>query len=413
MGILDSIERRAFSPENPKTSLDRPASWLTQLFSSSQSAGVTVTSETAVSSSTVYACVRLLSETFASLPLVLYRQDGKKKEKATDHPLYWLLHTEPNKMMSSFKWRESEYAKLLLWGNSYSEIVLNQADKIMALLPLNPRNVTPFTLDNEKYYRVNLSIGETVVPNAKILHIAGFGFSGILGLNPVETNKSSIGLSLAAEKFSSNLFRNGVRPSGILEHPLKLSTSAINNLKESFEERYSGVDNSNKPMVLEEGMKWTQLGLSPGDAQILETRKFQISDIARIFNVPPHMIGDLERSTNNNIEQQSLEFVTYSLRSGLVRWESELNRLLIPEKDRQNYYFKFISDALLRGDTKTRFESYNLGRNMGLYSTNEIREKEDMNPVEHGDDDYILPLNVGLAGQVAQNINPNGGTNNA
>jgi HK97 family phage portal protein len=369
-------------------------------------AGVHVTPENAIGASTVFACVRLISETIASLPLVLYRTSGKTKDKATDHPAYWLVHNEPNPAMSSFQWREVEQARLLLYGNSYSELDVSGRQDVKEIWPLQPNTVTSEIKDRKKWHKARLNNGSTaVIDDDKILHIPGFGINGLTGLSPVMTNKGAIGLSIAAERFGESLFRNGVRTSGALKHPGRLSPEAHNNLKQSFSDNYSGVDNANKPMVLAEGMDWVQLGMNPGDAQILETRKFQVYEVARLFNVPPHMIAALERSTNNNIEQQSLEFVITCVRSWAIRWESELNRKLLKHSERQSHFFKFLLDGLLRGDTKSRFEAYNLGRNMGIYSTNEIREKEDLNPVDHGDDDYILPLNVGLANAVEQKPN--------
>ncbi len=409
MGILNNLERRA-SPENPNVSLSDPRTWL-NMFAGSSVAGVNVTPENSISSSTVYACIRLLSETIASLPLVLYRREGRNKFRATEHPLYWLMHDEPNQMQSSFQWREMTQARVLLFGNGYSEIEQNNAGRLRALLPLNNYNVEPYIEGNQKFHRLLLQQGgQAVLNDREMFHLSGFGYDGIVGLNPINTNKGSIGLSLAAERFGQKMFENGVRTSGVLEHPGVLSDPAYKNLKKSFDENYAGVENTAKPMILEEGMKWQQMGMNPVDAQIIETRRFQVPDVARIFNVPPHMIGDLERSTNNNIEQQSLEFIMYSIRPWLVRWEQELNRKLLNRQERGQYYFKLVVDALLRGDIKTRFESYKMGREMGIYATNDIRDKEDMNPVAHGDDDYMVPMNMGRADQLGQTGN-NGGDN--
>ncbi len=378
-------------------------------------AGVRVTPEEAISASTVWACVRLIAETIASLPLVLYRVEGKTKHKATENPLYWLLHTEPNRIMSSFQWIETEQARLLLHGNSYGEIETNRRGEIIGIWPIHAVNVQPYVENNYKFHKISLKNGSTtVLPDEKVLHIPGFGINGLTGLSPITTNKGAIGLAMAAEKFGISLFDNGVRSSGALKHPGRLSQEAIVNLRQSFSENYAGTDNAGKPMVLEEGMEWQSLSMTPDDAQMLETRKFQVSEVARIFNVPPHMIGDLERATNNNIEQQSLEFVMYSLRSWLVRWERELNRKLIAPNQRAEYFFKFIVDGLLRGDNRSRFEAYNLGRNIGAFSTNDILEKEDMNPVAWGDDDHLRPLNMNLAkNPPIMDGKPSGDTTNA
>lgn len=408
MGLLKTFEKRS-SPENPKTDLNCPGSWLDNLFGGSHAAGVHVTPENAISASTVFACVRLISETIASLPLVLYRTDGKTKEKATDHPAYWLVHNEPNQAMSSFQWLEVEQARLLLFGNSFSEIEKTAGEKLLSIWPLLPNSTVPQIKKGIKTHKTRRVDGSSVeLPDEKVLHIPGFGINGLTGLSPVMTNKGTIGLTLAAQKFGESLYQNGVRPSGALKHPGKLSVEAQNNLRNSLNANFSG-ENAGKAMILAEGMDWVQLTMNLNDAQFLETRKFQVAEVARIFNVPPHMIADLEKATFSNIEQQSLEFVTYTIRSWLVRWERELNRKLLRTNERQTHFFKFLVDGLLRGDVKTRFEAYNLGRNMGIYTTNDILEKEDMNPVPHGDDDWILPLNVGLANAVDQQkpVDPN------
>ena len=410
MAIFNALERRA-SPENPNTSLSDPSLWK-QWFGGSKVAGVNVSSETAIKSTTVYACVKILSETLASLPLSLYRRDGRKKLKAYDHPVYWLVHDEPNDRMSSFQWREATQGKTLLWGNGYSEIERDRAGRALGLWPFESRGSSAAIVGGQKVIKTTVNGSSIVIPDSNCLHVTGFGLTGLAGINPVETNKGAIGLAIAGEKFGENLFANGVRGSGVLEHPGQLSDPAYERLKATFIEQQAGIDNTGKPILLEEGTKWTQMGMSPEDAEILESRKFQLAEVARIFNVPLHMLAQLDRATNNNIEQQSLEFVIYSIRPWLIRWEQELNRKLLARSERGKYFFKFNVDALLRGDNKSRFESYKSGREMGIYNTNEIREKEDMNPVEHGDDDYIVPLNMGEAG-ITNDDDDDGGDTNA
>jgi HK97 family phage portal protein len=400
MGLFNRSEKRA-SLENPQISLSDPTAWK-QILGEHGAAGVNVSPETAIKSTTVYSCVRLLSETLASLPLNIYRRSGRKKEVAYDHPAYWLLHDEPNENMSSFQWREAKQAKTLLWGNGYSEIERNGAGQPLALWPLDSSMTVVDMIDSRKFIKTRVDSKTVAIPDYDCLHVSGFGYTGLSGLNPVLTNKGAIGLSLAAEKFGQTLFENGVRASGVLEHPGELSDPAYERLKESFAKQYAGVKNSNKPILLEEGTKWSQMSMTPEDAQILELRKFQVAEVARIFNVPLHMIGDLDRATNNNIEQQSLEFLVYSIRSWLVRWEQELNRKLLARSERGQYFFKFNVDGLLRGDNKSRWESYRIAREIGAYSTNDILEKEDMNPVKHGDDDYVVPLNMRVVGEESQ-----------
>ena len=401
--LFDAFEKRA-SLENPKTSLSDPSLW-NQLFNGESGSGVVVTSETAIKSTTVYSCVRLISETLASLPLNIYRRDGRKKEIAHDHPAYWLIHNEPNEWMTSFSWKEGTQAKTLLWGNGYSEIERNKSGQPIAVWPLESKTSRATIINKKKVIKTYVGTRPVHIPDQDCLHIVGFGLNGIFGVNPVETNKGAIGLGIAAEQFGESMFKNGVRGSGVLEHPKELSEEAYKRLKASFAEQYASTKNTGKPILLEDGAKWTQMGISPEDAEILESRKFQLAEVARIFNVPLHMLAQLDRATNNNIEQQSLEFVIYTIRPWLVRWEQELERKLLTPSERGKYFFKFNADALLRGAVEARFNSYKTGREIGMYSTNDILEKEDMNPVKHGDDDHILPLNMGLAKNVSKTKN--------
>lgn len=382
--------------------------------SSSQSnSGVSVDEETALKTSAVFACVKVLAETVASLPLVLYDEkvDGNK-EKAKQHPLYWVLHDIPNDEMTSFSFREMMMENLLLWGNAYALIQRDKkTGKIKGLYPLKAKNMTverDAVTDKIKYIYTNGVKSATYKPS-QIFHIPAFSFDGVKGVSPITYARESIGLALATEEYGAKFFGNGARPGGILEHPGIVKDPE--KLRESWNRVYQGAKNSHRVAVLEEGMKYHEIGMSPEDSQFLETRSFQVTEIARIFRVPPHMIGDLSRSTFSNIEQQSIDFVVYSVRPWLVRWEQAISRSLLTEEERTIYYAKFNADGLMRGDFSSRMNGYAVGRQNGWLSANDIRQLEDMNkiPAEQGGDLYLLNGNMITANTAKQNELKGGG----
>lgn len=382
--------------------------------SSSQSnSGVSVDEETALKTSAVFACVKVLAETVASLPLVLYDEkvDGNK-EKAKQHPLYWVLHDIPNDEMTSFSFREMMMENLLLWGNAYALIQRDKkTGRIKGLYPLKAKNMTverDEVTDKIKYIYTNGVKSATYKPS-QIFHIPAFSFDGVKGVSPITYARESIGLALATEEYGAKFFGNGARPGGILEHPGIVKDPE--KLRESWNRVYQGAKNSHRVAVLEEGMKYHEIGMSPEDSQFLETRSFQVTEIARIFRVPPHMIGDLSRSTFSNIEQQSIDFVVYSVRPWLVRWEQAISRSLLTEEERTIYYAKFNADGLMRGDFSSRMNGYAVGRQNGWLSANDIRQLEDMNkiPAEQGGDLYLLNGNMITANTAKQNELKGGG----
>jgi HK97 family phage portal protein len=365
------------------------------------SSGVYVTSDSALGYSPVYACVRILAESIASLPLLLYRKlPGGGKERAQDHPLYFLLKDEPNQYQDSFQFREMLCGHLLLRGNAYARIVAK--GEVEALIPLNPDRMKVSQNENGTIlytYRNQRGLEEKYTQR-EIFHLRGLSSDGLTGLSPIELLRDSIGLGLAAESYGSTFFSNNARPGGILKHPGKIDDVAAKRLKEDWQKAYSGTSNAHKTAILEEGMAWEQIGLTNADSQFLESRKFQVTDIARIFRVPPHMIGDLDKATFSNIEQQSLEFVMHSLRPWLVRWESAIKRLLLTTEEKKTYFSEFLVDGLLRGDIKSRYDAYSVARNGGWLSVDEIREFENLNPLP--DDQgkiYLEPLNMKEVGQ--------------
>ena len=366
--------------------------------------GKRVNERSAMQMTAVYSCVRILSEAIASLPLNVYRynEDGGK-EKAYDHPLFRLLHDEPNPEMTSFIFRETLMTHLLLWGNAYAQIIRNGKGEVIALYPLMPDRMS---VDRDEkghlYYRYTKSSddaptmeGSTVVLDpSDVLHVPGLGFDGLVGYSPIEMAKNAIGLAIAAEEYGSKFYANGASPSAVLEHPGTLKDPG--KVRDSWNAAFGGSSNSHKVAVLEEGLKYTPISISPNEAQFLETRKFQINEIARIFRVPPHMVGDLEKSSFSNIEQQSLEFVKYTLDPWVIRWEQALFRALLNEEEKKDYFFKLNVEGLLRGDYASRMNGYATARQNGWMSANDIRELEDLDriPTELGGDLYLVNGNM-------------------
>lgn len=422
MGLFQSIFKARDKPQN------LIGSTLSFLFGSTTS-GKVVNEQTAMQTTAVYACVRILSEAVAGLPLHIYRYraDGGK-ERIPQHPLYSLLHDEPNSEMTSFVFRETLMSHLLLWGNAYAQVVRNGRGQVIALYPLLPNKMDVSRAANGEllytYYRdfdesgIKPEGGYVTLRKDEVLHIPGLGFDGLIGYSPIAMSKNAIGMSLATEEYGASFFANGANPGGVLEHPGVIKD--IQRVKDSWNTAYQGSGNAHKIAVLEEGMKFQAIGIPPEEAQFLETRKFQIDEIARIFRVPPHMVGDLEKSSFSNIEQQSLEFVKYTLDPWVVRWEQSLQQSLILPSEKASLMIRFNLDGLLRGDYQSRMNGYAVGRQNGWMSANDIRELEDMNRIsaEEGGDLYLVNGNMTKladAGAFAENqskeTNKNASTN--
>ena len=398
MSILDGLFRSRDKPQN------RTSGSTYTFFTGGSSSGKMVNERSAMQMTAVYACVRILSEAIAGLPLHMYRyrEDGGK-EKATDHPLYLLLHDEPNPEMSSFVFRETLMTHLLLWGNAYAQIIRNGKGEVVALYPLMPNKMSVDRDNNgQLYYTYQMASEDTPAADAglvilkpsDVLHIPGLGFDGLVGYSPIAMAKNAIGLAIATEEYGAKWFANGAAPSGVLEHPGTIKDPS--RVREAWQSQFGGSSNSGKIAVLEEGMKYTPITISPEQAQFLETRKFQINEIARIFRVPPHMVGDLEKSSFSNIEQQSLEFVKYTLDPWVVRWEQSIHRSLLSEDEKATYFVKFNVEGLLRGDYQSRMNGYAIGRQNGWMSANDIRELENLDriPAEEGGDLYLINGNM-------------------
>jgi len=398
MGIFSGLFKSRDKPEN------RTAGSSYTFYMGGTTSGKNVTERSAMQMTAVYSCVRILAEAVAGLPLHLYKYtDGGGKEKALDHPLYRLLHDEPNPEMSSFVFRETLMTHLLLWGNAYAQVIRNGKNEVIALYPLMPNKMSVDRDENGRlyytYYRgpdeaiKNKEFAVTLQPS-DVLHIPGLGFDGLVGYSPIAMAKNAIGMAIACEEYGAKFFANGAAPGGVLEHPGTIKDPQ--RVRESWQSTFGGSGNANKIAVLEEGMKYTPIGISPEQAQFLETRKFQINEIARIFRVPPHMVGDLEKSSFSNIEQQSLEFVKYTLDPWVIRWEQSIQRALLSHDEKAQYFVKFNVEGLLRGDYQSRMNGYAIGRQNGWMSANDIRELENLDriPAEDGGDLYLINGNM-------------------
>jgi HK97 family phage portal protein len=364
-------------------------------FFGSTTSGKTVNERTAMQTTAVYACVRILSETLASLPLHTYKHTDRGKEKAIDHNLYYLLHDEPNPEMTSFVFRETLMGHLLLWGNAYAQIIRDGRGKVLALYPLLPDKMkVDRTSAGELYYEYQTDTGPVILRNYEVFHIPGLGFDGLVGYSPIAMAKNAIGMAIATEEYGAKFFANGANPGGVLEHPGVLKDPK--RVRDSWNAVYQGSGNAHRIAVLEEGMKFHSIGIPPEQAQFIATRKFQLNEIARIFRIPPHMIGDLDKSSFSNIEQQSREFVKYTLDPWVSRWEQAIHKSLLKPDEKRQYFVKFNVDGLLRGDYESRMNGYAIGRQNGWLSANDIRELEDMNriPEDQGGDLYLINGNM-------------------
>ena len=396
--IFSKLFRSRDKPEN------RTAGSAYAFLMGGSTSGKSVNERSAMQMTAVYACVRILSEAIAGLPLHMYRyRDDGGKEKATEHNLYHLLHDEPNPEMTSFVFRETLMTHLLLWGNAYAQIIRNGKGEVIALYPLMPNRMEVNRDQNGMLYYVYQKSSDdaptmdgtsVILRPSEVLHVPGLGFDGLVGYSPIAMAKNAIGLSMAAEEYGAKFYANGAAPSGVLEHPGVLKNPA--KVRDSWNAAFGGTSNSHKVAVLEEGLKYTPISIAPNEAQFLETRKFQIDEIARIFRVPPHMVGDLEKSSFSNIENMSREFVTYTLSPWMVRWEQSLSKALLSKEEKACCFFKFNVDGLLRGDYASRMNGYAVGIQNGFMSPNDVRELEDLDiiPEELGGNKYMVNGNM-------------------
>ena len=364
--------------------------------------GEKVDEKSAMQIATVYACVRLLAESVAVLPLHLYHYsdgEGSSKEKARDHPLYRLLYRQPNPEMTSFSFWETMTTHLLLWGNAYAQIIRDGKNNVLSLYPLLPDHVEVDRDENGRIYYIYHAYtdevpGETnkdiYFRSDEVFHVPGLGFNGLVGFSPIAMMKNSLGTTLAVEKYGSSFFKNGAQPSGVLEHPGVLKNPE--KIRENWSDVYGGAGNAHKVAVLEEGMQYKAISLPPEDSQFLSTRQFGVTEICRIFRVPPHMVQSLEHATFSNIEHQSIDYVVHTLTPWLVRFEQAIIKDLLLPDEQDEYFPKFNVDGLLRGDYQSRMQGYATGISNGFLSPNDIHRLENMDliPADKGGDDYYL-----------------------
>jgi HK97 family phage portal protein len=385
-----------FRKKENRDNLTKWMAWLDSMGGSESASGVVVSESSSMTSSAVLACLRVLSTTMAMLPFPLYRRlNNGGKEKAFDHPLYYLLHDSPNNYQTAYEFRQQMLSQVLLHGNFYALIERDpQTGDVTEILPFaDPSKMEVALFADEPRYRYTLESGKVLTMGQdKVLHIKGMSTNGLIGLDLLDSGKDNIGLTLAMQTYASKFFKSGGNISGTLEHPGSLSEDAAKRLRLSWDKAYSGVSNAHKVAILEEGMKYSKIGATPEEAQALESRKFQTIEVCRIFGVPPHMIGDLERATFSNIEHQSIEFVTFCIAPWAKMIEQRVSKQLLDQEEKRRYFAEFTLSALMRGDYKSRQEGLNIMRQNGIINANEWRELENFNPIE-GEEGSIYLVN--------------------
>jgi len=388
-----------FRKTETRGSLANPSTWMKTAFGgTSTSSGEKVSTDSALHQPAVFACVRVISEDVASMPLRIYGKGRNGGRFPIDsHPVAKLFHTAPNSAMSPFTLLETMQSHQLLFGNAYAEIERNGKGEPVALWILQPEQMQVKVVEGEVVYEYN---GKDFTSD-KILHLRAMGHEGLLGFSPIQYAKETIGISQAMEKSGASFFANSSRPAGVLEHPAKLAEDAAKRLRSSWQDMFSGSQNTGRTAILEEGMKWRGLTIPHSDSQWLESRQYALQDIARIYRVPPHMIGDLSNATFSNIESQQRSYLQQTLMPWLRRWEQEVNRKLLAVDDR-SVYAEFTTAEILRGNTPERFAAYKTARETGWLSINEIRRMENKNPIKNGDS-YIQPLNF-IDAEIAKEV---------
>ena len=411
MGIKSRIASWLISDPQVRATLRNPvADWLRDALDADPTvSGESVTYDSALSVSTVYACVRVISETIGTLPLFVYRRvNAKTKERSRSHPLYTLLHDAPNPETTASVFEETLTSHVLSWGNGYARIERNGAGLPRALWNLRPDRIKPERVgaSNQLVYTRSDGTGrvvEQLLPE-NVLHVPALGFDGLVGFSPISKAREAIGLALASQTAAGSLFANGSFPGGVLEAPQVIDEQTQARLRKSWEALHKGAGKRSKVGILEQGMTYKPISFTPEDSQFLESRQFSVAEICRWFRVPPHKVQDLSRSTFSNIEHQSIEFLTDTIRPWLVKLEQEFRRKLFGPDD-DEFFAEHMVDALLRGDSHTRHKVYATGRQWGYYSTNDVRGFENLNPVDGGDV-YLSPMNMKPADQMGEESKP-------
>lgn len=402
MGIVRSAVRASASSMGGIATPEKDIiNWITGGVESAS--GVIVDQETALHYSAFFGGVRVISEDLGGLPLFVYERLERGKRRATEHQLYGLLHDQPNDMMTSVQLRETLQGHALTWGDGVAYLVTHpRTGTIEEIWPLRPDRIRIKVrrMGNgrfERFYDYFDEVNGIAVRlrSDEVLHISGLGFNGVHGYSVVEHGRNSIGLGLATERYGSAFFGNGSRPGGVLSHPGEVPERARKRISADWENLHKGLDRAQRIAILEEGVTWQQIGIAPEDAQFLETRKLQVTEMARWLRLPPHKIGDLERATFANIEEQQLDYVTSALRIWLVRWEQAILTQLFAAEERRRFFAEHLVDGLLRGDTMKRYQAYAVGRNWGWLSADDVRELENQNPIPEGRGEvYLVPLNM-------------------
>jgi len=363
--------------------------------------------EIAMKYSAVNACIRVLAETFASAPIMLYQKTKDGREPITDHPIYDILHNRPNEEMAPFNFSEAMMTNFCGSGNSVCEKLFNKSGELVGLYPY-PHAITQIRRNQETKrleYIIRTGDEQKTLRRDQVFHVPNLSFDGVVGLSPITYAALAIKLGLSYERFGVEFYNNAAMPSGVFEHPGGLSDIAYDRLKKDLKDSYQGLRRTGVPMLLEEGMKWRQVTINPIDAQLLESKYFQIEDICRIYRVPQHLVNKLDRSTFSNIEHLSLEFIMYTMLPTYKRYEDNANMQVLSSADRRKgLYLEYKLDGLLRGDAKSRAEAYAIGRQWGWLSVNDIRKLENMPPIPNGDI-YLEPLNYREAGKPDQQVN--------
>lgn len=398
MGVKDWIQHRLLSLAGWDKLLDLAA------FGEKSDTGLFVNEQTAMRNTAVFACVRIVAETVASLPLNVYQRiQPRGKERASNHRLYDILHDQPNPEMTSFSFWEALIGHLMTWGNAYAEIEFDMGTgQVKALWPLRPDKMKVERQNGQLIYVYKLPNGQhRILESFRVLHIPGFGFDGLMGYSPIAMAREAVGLAMATEKFGAKFFGNGAKPGGVLQTTNILKDDAYERLKKNWSDTQKGLDNSHRVAILEQGMSYQQIGIPPEDAQFLETRKFQITEIARIYRMQLHKLQEMDSATFSNIEMQSIEHVVDTIRPYTVRIEKAIKMKLFGPEEKKVFFAEFLLDGLLRGDTASRFSSYAIGRQWGWLSANDIRELENQNPIGDEGDMYLVPMNMIPADQAA------------
>lgn len=382
--------------EKRDVSLTNPPAWLVESLSLSTYSGESVTVDRALTVPAVLAGFSILTEDTSSLPLILYHRLARGKERAVDHPLYRLIHDEPNPEMTSMVWREIVMGHLLGWGNHFSQLIYDARGIVREIWPLNPANMEIGRKDGERIYLYRNMQGKQIAfTQDQILHIPAMSFDGLRGYSRIALARNAIALGMAAEKYASRVFQNDARPSVAVKHPNKLDDESHRHLRESWTQAYAGADNAGKVAILEEGMSLETIGFPPKDAMFIESQSWTVQQLSRVFRIPNHMLGDVERSTSwgSGIEQQEMGYTTHTLRPWTTRIDQHLTSRLLLEQEKGEYFFEHNFDALLRADTLTRMQAYAVAITNGILTRNEVREAENRVPYEGGDEP-LYPLNM-------------------